>query len=111
MKKPIVIEQEFHRQAGPREMYGWVKILGQFGNKFALNNMHDWPTEYDEERYINAIRGGILAAFQELNIKNPFGNFEILEARFSSNGQANVPFAYKEAAKRAAVKIAKEWTE
>jgi len=110
MKKIKIVDQDFYRQAGPRKMYGWVRILGEYNSSFSFKSIYRWPCNYDEKRYLDAIYGGVLTAFREIG-KEPFGNFQVLEVNFSQDDEANVPFAYREAAKRATNKIIQEWID
>jgi hypothetical protein len=62
---------------------------------------------YDGVRYDSAIRNGILDALSELGHEKPIGSFLLEEAGFSTNIEANVPFAYREAAKQAVTEVFK----
>ena len=99
------VEKVFSRQAGPRFMYGGVKLCGEFAKDFSVSSDARWPEEYDSKRYEESLRDGIVEAFEELGFDREIGRFRVLSVSFSSNAEANVPRAYREAAKLAALEI------
>lgn len=107
--KKIIIEREFYRQAGPRCMYGHLKIAACFSTDFIVTSLVDWPVNFEKIRYENSITRGIEEALKESGYNKLLGHFWIIEVKFSKDNEANVPFAYGEAARQAALSIIKIW--
>ena len=109
--KKVTVEREFRRQAGPRSMYGCVTITACFAADFWVKSVAEWPPDFDKARYEKAIYCGITEALNEFYCDNPIGNFWISAVKFSEDIDANVPIAYREAAKQAVFDIVKDWPQ
>ena len=101
------IEQagEFHRYAGPREMYGFVILKAIPANHFSFKSSINWPPDMSAEIYDRAVYKGIERALDEVNVNT--GDFELIEISLSDNYDANVAFAFGEASYIAAKKNSK----
>lgn len=109
MVKTVTSEREFRRQAGPRNMYGCVTITAHPATIFHVDILVEWPPDLETARYEHAIRDGIRKGLSEAGFEKPAGTFRIVDAKFSDDREANVPFAYGEAARQAILDIVKDW--
>jgi hypothetical protein len=91
MTDVVTIEREFRRQAGPRAMYGCVKLIARFAKDFLFEGPTEWPEGYQKSRYDAAILEGIQIGLREMGYREPIGHFQVSEVRFSINEDANVP--------------------
>ena len=103
------IEKEFQRQAGPRKMYGYVKVEGIYQDNFRFTSSIDWPSGFDSRRYNTAVERGIRNGVRSAGFTIPIGNFVLLKIKESDEHEANVPAAYEEAAYQAAYEFSLGW--
>lgn len=107
MNRHIEQSGEFHKYAGPREMYGFVILKAEPSDQHTYKSSVKWPPDMPENIYNESVFNGIKRAMEEAKIIT--GEFELKNISLSDNADANVPIAFEQAAYEAAKKIINKW--